>query len=314
MRKHIPILLVIFIIFLSSTALARPQFSTQTGQQCNACHIQGSFALTPTGEAFRDNGFNWPVQGETPAPGRPNPIITLLRFLHIIAAFSWIGAIIFIHVILTPKAVRHGIPVPAFRLAWTSIATLIVTGFLLIYLRFGSLAVLSQPGFGRLLAIKIALFFILVLSAALVTLRLNRLLLTAGQLPEPLSLDTKEELKTFTAEELRPYDGKDGRPAYVSYGGYVYDVTSSRLWREGRHAARHIAGQDLTSDLKGAPHGPDVFDRVKLVGKLADTASANTEGAPAKLCRRATGVFHFLAYFNLFVAIAILFILALWRT
>lgn len=310
-----PILLITFITFLWFTpVLARPQFSTQTGHQCNACHIQGSFALTPAGEAFRDNGYNWPVQGETPAPGRPNPIITLLRFLHIIAAFSWIGAIIFIHVILTPKAVRHGIPAPAFRLAWTSIATLSVTGFLLIYLRFGSLAVLSQPGFGRLLAVKISLFFILILSAALVTLRLNRLLLSAGQLPEPLSLDTKEEMKTLTAEELRPYDGKEGRPAYVSYGGYVYDVTSSRLWREGRHAARHFAGHDLTSDLKAAPHGPDVFARVKLVGKLADTASANTEGAPPEQCRRAVGVFHFLAYFNLFVAMAILFILALWRT
>ena len=34
-----------------------------------------------------------------------------------------------------------------------------------------------------------------------------------------------ENMKKFTVDELRGFDGKAGRPAYVGYKGKVYDVS-----------------------------------------------------------------------------------------
>jgi predicted heme/steroid binding protein len=39
--------------------------------------------------------------------------------------------------------------------------------------------------------------------------------------------------RKFTLEELKQYDGRDGRPAYIAYKGKVYDVTDSFLWIDG---------------------------------------------------------------------------------
>jgi predicted heme/steroid binding protein len=47
----------------------------------------------------------------------------------------------------------------------------------------------------------------------------------------------------------------------------IYDVTDSRLWRNGHHY-EHWAGQDLTEELKAAPHTEKVFEGWEIVGKL----------------------------------------------
>ncbi len=77
-------------------------------------------------------------------------------------------------------------------------------------------------------------------------------------------------MRKFTREELKKYDGKDGRPAYIAYKGKVYDVTSSFLWQKGKHMAMHYAGEDLTAELEQAPHGEDLLERFPVIGKLAD--------------------------------------------
>jgi len=74
--------------------------------------------------------------------------------------------------------------------------------------------------------------------------------------------------RKFTLEELKNYDGKDGRPAYITYKGKVYDVTDDFLWTGGDHQGEHAAGRDLTEEMALAPHGDDVVERVKLVGVL----------------------------------------------
>jgi len=83
-----------------------------------------------------------------------------------------------------------------------------------------------------------------------------------------MSEEAGKELKSFTLEELKSFDGREGRPAYVAYQGMVYDVSGSAEWEAGEHLASHYAGQDLTQELQDAPHGEEVFKNVPVVGKL----------------------------------------------
>lgn len=74
-------------------------------------------------------------------------------------------------------------------------------------------------------------------------------------------------------DELKEYDGKDGKPVYISHQGKVYDVSASKLWQGGLHMGRHKAGADLTDFLPLAPHGMEVFERVEEIGPLEKDAS-----------------------------------------
>ena len=80
-----------------------------------------------------------------------------------------------------------------------------------------------------------------------------------------------EELK-FSFELLRQYDGRGGKPVYIAFNGKVYDVSSASSWSGGTHNPRntvtHQAGKDLTQEIKSAPHGEEVFAKVKQVGVL----------------------------------------------
>lgn len=85
-------------------------------------------------------------------------------------------------------------------------------------------------------------------------------------------------MKTFTLEELSESDGKDGKPSLVVVDGQVYDVSSSKRWAGGSHMRRHQAGSDLTSDLKAAPHGAEVLERVELVGQIHRVSKQKNTG------------------------------------
>jgi predicted heme/steroid binding protein len=82
--------------------------------------------------------------------------------------------------------------------------------------------------------------------------------------PHPKGVAVKE----FTLEELKQYDGQDGRPAYVAYDGVVYDVSDSAMWDDGDHMGAHSAGEDLTEAHDEAPHDVHILDYPK-VGTLA---------------------------------------------
>ena len=75
-------------------------------------------------------------------------------------------------------------------------------------------------------------------------------------------------MQEFELAELGKFDGNEGRPVYVAYKGKVYDVSDSKLWRNGLHMKRHQAGQDMSADIQGAPHEPDVLERFPQVGIL----------------------------------------------
>jgi predicted heme/steroid binding protein len=89
-------------------------------------------------------------------------------------------------------------------------------------------------------------------------------------------------MQEFDIAELEKFDGNNGRPVYVAHKGKVYDVSNSKLWKNGLHMKRHHAGNDLTVDIQGAPHEPDVLERYPLIGTLK---KESTEAAELEIPR-----------------------------
>jgi predicted heme/steroid binding protein len=75
------------------------------------------------------------------------------------------------------------------------------------------------------------------------------------------------QLRVITRSQLALRNGQDKPEIWIAFNGNVYDVTASRLWRNGKHY-EHWAGQDLTDELKDAPHTENVFDKFKPIGVL----------------------------------------------
>jgi predicted heme/steroid binding protein len=76
-----------------------------------------------------------------------------------------------------------------------------------------------------------------------------------------------DDLPEYSRSYLALRNGQDKPEIWVALHGLIYEVTRSRLWRDGRHY-EHWAGQDLTDELKDAPHDAKVFDKFKVIGKL----------------------------------------------
>lgn len=74
-------------------------------------------------------------------------------------------------------------------------------------------------------------------------------------------------MKVITKQQLSLRNGQDKPEIWVAYLGIVYDVSESRLWKNGRHY-EHWAGQDLTAELEDAPHNNNVFDKFTAIGTL----------------------------------------------
>ena len=87
-------------------------------------------------------------------------------------------------------------------------------------------------------------------------------------------------MKEFNLEELRQFDGKENRPAYVAYNGKVYDVSGSKRWNGGLHMNRHHAGNNLTLDIQAAPHEPSVLERYPQVGTVKEKIGTDRELPP----------------------------------
>ena len=79
-------------------------------------------------------------------------------------------------------------------------------------------------------------------------------------------------MKEFDLKALEQFNGEEEQPVYVAYKGKVFDVSDSKLWKGGLHMKRHHAGKDLTTDIKGAPHGPEFLERFTQVGTLKQEA------------------------------------------
>jgi predicted heme/steroid binding protein len=75
-------------------------------------------------------------------------------------------------------------------------------------------------------------------------------------------------LPIITKSQLALRNGQDKPEVWVAFKGLVYDVSISRLWKNGKHY-EHWAGQDLTDELRDAPHTDKVFDKFKVIGRLS---------------------------------------------
>ncbi len=294
-------------LFSGSPALATPDYAGETGQACAVCHLSasGGGGLTTAGESYSEDPGRWtpPAAGER--KGMPLPLRLIhaaILYAHVFFGVIWIGTILYVHLVLKPKYALGGLPRSELRLAWVSMPLVAVTGTLLTVWRARLVPGLFSTSFGKLLLLKIGVFGLMLLSATFVTLYVGprlKTLASGGQGDGDV-----EDGGVFTASALKNHDGTGGHRALIAAHGRVYDVTSSPLWREGSHARRHRAGQDLTGYLDDAPHGPEVLERYERVGDLVEGA------APVPSVVR---IFTVNAYFNLVGCFVILLVLVLWR-
>lgn len=126
--------------------------------------------------------------------------IVIIRWLHLMAAFTWLGGLIFMNVVLTPAVAPRGIPPQFIRLmgmkrfskfAWGSITVLVVTGILQTIGTLGSAGNFFKTAFGITLGIKIILVALMIGITAENNLILGpKLMAGAPQPPEGPSPET----------------------------------------------------------------------------------------------------------------------------
>jgi predicted heme/steroid binding protein len=84
----------------------------------------------------------------------------------------------------------------------------------------------------------------------------------------PASSSSSSALLELTLAELKQFDGKGGRKAYIAVGGTIYDVTGNLNWFRGNHNGFE-AGQDLTAAMDNeSPHGRSKLVGLPIVGRI----------------------------------------------
>jgi len=293
-----------FVVFALSfpayRGLATEDFARETGRACVGCHFDpsGGGELNAAGKAFLAGRAE---AGKTPPVSSPfhRKVRFAAGFLHLLTAVMWFGTILYVHLLLKPAYASRGLPRGELIVGWGSIVLIAVTGTILTFYRVPSTDALLHTRFGMLLMAKIAIFLIMTATAFIVTFVIGPRLIARHVKVEP-------QKKDMSMEELSSFTGKDGSPAYFAYQGMIYNSSDSKLWRKGLHVGKHQAGFDLTDSLKLAPHGEDRVFRLPVVGKLL--ATAEPERKPPHLT-----AFYFMTFLNLFLVLAVLLIIAVWR-
>ncbi|MBI5196355.1 MAG: CopD family protein [Nitrospirae bacterium] len=294
-------LFLIFVLFLfPSPSFATEEYAEQTGRQCSECHIDaaGGGRLTKAGEDFINDlkikGFYRPLK-------KSQKIVRfIIGYFHIMTGVVWFGTILYVHLILKPAYAAKGLPKGELILGWISIIIMAITGALLTIARIPSWEMLFHTRFGLLLMTKIFLFLIMASTAVIATF------IIGPKLRKRRQLEIQQDKQDLTIEELSQCDGKDGRPACFAYKGIIYNVTNSKLWKDGSHLRKHSAGSNLTDVLKTAPHGEEKIFSLPQAGRLLSVM-----GKPEKSIHEK--VFYFFAYMNLVLIFLVVFVIALWR-
>ena len=289
------------LLALTAPAGATPEYAEKTAQGCLECHRvpEGGGALTTTGLRYAAAGYRWPPTGGYRVLGPLRSGVRLLvGTLHLTAAFLWFGTILYVHLMLRPAYASQGLPRGEVALGLASMAVVGVTGILLTISRVAGLDVLVASPWGRVLAAKIAVFGVMVVSAAVAILFIGPRLRRVRH--EPVS----PRDGVYDPATLAAFDGAEGRPAFVAHGGTVYDVSALPRWTGGAHM-KHAAGRDLTADLARAPHDAAMLERARKVGTF------DASRRPAKTW--AQKAFYVVAYLNLTLVFVVIGLLAWWR-
>jgi predicted heme/steroid binding protein len=298
-KIHIWLLIFLFFTIFPSPSQATPEYADQTKLECQTCHVEATGGkLTKAGKDFRED---LRIKGQyRPLSLFQRVIRLIIGYLHLLTAIAWFGTILYVHILLKPAYAAKGLPKGELILGWLGITLLTITGVPLTIARIPAWNAFTTTKFGILLSIKIILFAIMVSTAAIVTF------IIGPKLRKRRSQPMLEKRTKFTLQDLSQFDGGEKRPAYIAYKERIYDVSSSKLWVEGNHVRKHLAGNDLTDALKTAPHGEEKVLQMPQVGELI---SSETKAQKAFHER----VFYFMAYMNLVFVFLITFIIALWR-
>ena len=303
MRLKIFVVGTVILLLSASNLLATEEFAEVTSRDCAFCHLDssGGGELTPAGE-----GYAMFLTGEESSAGasrEESKVSEFFRFivgyLHILFGFFWFGTILYVPLILKPAYASRGLPRGEVKLGLVSMVIMGVTGAILFAYRVPDTSTLLTTRFGILLLIKIVLYLIMVCSA------LFAVFVLGPRLRRKQDQGGTTDGGDLTLEQLAQFDGKEGRKAYFSYQGEIFDATDSPLWKNGIHMGRHQAGCDLTEVLGQAPHAEDKVMAMKKVGAL--TVEETQRMSPPQK------VFYTMAYMNLGFVLLIILVLACWR-
>lgn len=291
--------LVLLLFLFPAGARGTETFARQTGKACAACHVDatGGGELTSGGRAFLSERAE--AGKIPPASAFHRGVRFAAGFLHLLTAVMWFGTILYVHLLLKPAYASRGLPRGELIVGWGSIVLIALTGTILTLYRIPSADAFLHTRFGLLLAAKIVIFLVMTATAFLVTF-------VIGPRLSARKAGTDLRKRDMTLEELGAFTGKDGAPAYIAYKGTIYDASGNRMWKGGLHLGKHQAGFDLTDSLKLAPHGEDRVFRLPVVGTLLSEAAP--ERKPPHL-----QAFYFMTFLNLFLVLAVLFLIAMWR-
>lgn len=301
MKNLLAITVILMFVLFPSYADATPSYSERSGQSCMVCHVDGiGGKLTHTGLEFAASGYVYPpTSGYRVLNSIQKPVRFFIGLIHLLTAFMWFGTILYVHILLKPAYAEKGLPRGEVKLGIASMIIMGITGVLLTISKIKSIDVLFSSPWGITLSIKIFFYLIMVSSAVLMVL------FVGPRLKRKPPVGGKPFDCVYNKDTLTPFNGLEGRECFIAYDGQVYDVTESELWKEGKHMMRHVAGTDLSKELKNAPHGFEKLENLKVVGTYNDTGHLQ-KTTPQK-------IFYFVAYMNLTLVFLVLITIAFWR-
>ncbi len=272
-RNYVPViysllaLSCLYVVALNATE----EYARDSGKNCIACHENsaGGGKLNLDGQFYLNRILREDAIG--PAKSMYQPWLRIsIGFLHMLAGVFWIGSMLYILLLAkTPYALRGPVK-NEIRYVLITIILIGLTGTYLMFQRYPAFENLVDFWSSRLLILKIGLYLLMiVLSAILYGFIIPHLRKKAAPAAD------RHIGKAITIKDLRLFDGRYNRPAYIGYMGKIYNVTPSRYWSNGEHFFRHYAGQDLTSFLKDAPHGEENILHMTLVGEIMEKQKIN---------------------------------------